>query len=92
MTLKELYEKVIADDGLKEEFAKAANEGDIVEWAAEQGVVTTQDEIVAFLQATANEKISLDSIDAVAGGDGESTHPSTKYIVTIIIPQPTCIG
>ena len=69
MTLEELYGKIMADDALKAEVAQAAKDGKLVEWAAAQGVETTEEELVAFVQAAGNEKLSLEDVDKVAGGD-----------------------
>ena len=68
MTIEELYGKVMADDELKEAFAKAAESGDIAAWAREQGVEATEDEIVAFAKGQSDEKLDLDDVDQVAGG------------------------
>lgn len=69
MTLEELYGKIMADDALKTEVAQAAKDGKLVEWAAAQGVEATEEELSAFMKGTGNEKLSLDDIDSVAGGN-----------------------
>ncbi len=69
MTIDELYGKVIADEDLKAEFAKAASDGKIAEWVAAQGVAATEDEIIAYAKAAANKKLALDDVNNVAGGD-----------------------
>lgn len=71
MTLDELYGKVIADDALKAEMAAAANDGKIAEWVAAQGVEATEAEIAAYAESAAakDEKLSIDDVDKVAGGD-----------------------
>ena len=68
MTLEELYGKVVADDELKEAFSEAVKDGKAAEWAAAQGVEATNEEIAAFVEGTANEKLSIDDVDQVAGG------------------------
>ncbi len=68
MTLEELYGKIMADDELKAGVAQAAEDGKLVEWAAAQGVETTEEELAAFMQGAANEKLSVDDVDKVAGG------------------------
>ena len=68
MTIEELYDKIVADDELKEAAAKAAESGNIAEWAREQGVEATEDEIVAFVNARSDEKLDIDDVDEVAGG------------------------
>ena len=73
MTIEELFGKVIADDALKEEFAQAAKDGKMQEWAAAQGVDATQEELIAYVKGTANEKLSVDDVDKVAGGGYWST-------------------
>lgn len=71
MTIEELYGKVLADDGLKEELAKAASDGKIAEWAAAQGVDATEDELKAYAKSMVdsnNEKLAVEDVDQVAGG------------------------
>ena len=73
MTLDELYKKALADDELKKSLAKAAEEGNIVAWAAEQGVETTEDDLRAYaLHAQASSEGAADLTDEelaeVAGG------------------------
>ena len=69
MTIEELYGKIMADDELREDFARAAESGDIAAWAKEQGVEATEDEIVAFAKGQSDEKLDLGDVDQVAGGD-----------------------
>ena len=78
MTIEELYGKIMADDALREDFAKAAESGDIAEWAKGQGVEATEDEIVAFAKSKADEKLDLGDVDQVAGGT------SIDYIRSLI--------
>lgn len=73
MTLDELYNKVLADDELKQSLAKAVEEGNIVAWAAEQGVEATEDDLRAYAlhaQASSADGADLtdDELAEVAGG------------------------
>ena len=81
MTIEELYDKIVADDELKEAAAKAAESGDIAEWAKEQGVEATEDEIAAFLQGKADAKLDLGDVDQVAGGTWDSVSELVKSLV-----------
>lgn len=75
MTIEELYGKVLADDGLKESLAKAAKDGMVVEWFAEQGVEATEEELLAYARTVAQglqdgQELSDDDLENVAGGVG----------------------
>ena len=81
MTIEELYGKIMADDELREDFAKAAESGTIAAWAKEQGVEATEDEIAAFVQGKADEKLDMSDVDQVAGGSNYSA--IVKSVVTM---------
>ncbi len=68
MTIEELYGKILADDELKADFAQAYENGKFVEWVNAQGVDANEQEIIAFIQGAANQKLSVDDVDQVAGG------------------------
>ena len=73
MTLDELYEKVLADDELKQSLAAAAEKGEISAWAAEQGVEATEDELRAYAyhaqaKSEAGTELTDEEIEEVAGG------------------------
>ncbi len=51
----------MADDELKAEVAQTAKDGKVVEWAASQGVETTEEELVAFAKGAANQKLSVEA-------------------------------
>ena len=80
MTLEELYGKIMADDELKAGVAQAAKDGTVVEWAAAQGVETTEEEIRAFAKGAANEKLSVEDVDKVAGGSYVSVAESFVHV------------
>lgn len=73
MKLDELYEKVLADDELKQSLAAAAEKGEIAAWAAKQGVEATEDELRAYAyhaQAKTADDAELtdEELEEVVGG------------------------
>lgn len=83
MTIEELYGKVLADDELKAELAKAAANHTVGEWAAAQGVDATEEELFAYAQAAMQEQeLTDDQLDQVAGG---GSYGSTVLSIAIII-------
>ena len=69
-TLDQLFAEVLGNDELKKEFATAAKDGKVVEFAAAHDVQTTQEEIKAFLQEQQKKmgELSDEELDNVAGG------------------------
>jgi len=69
-TLQELYNEIIANDGLKNAFVEAAKDNKVVEFAKEHGVETTLDEIKAFLEAPKPQEKELapEEMENAAGG------------------------
>ena len=69
-TLQELYNEIIANDGLKNAFVEAVNDDKAVEFAREHGVETTLDEIKAFLEASKPQEGELapEEMENAAGG------------------------
>jgi len=70
-TLQELYNEIIANDGLKNAFVEAAKDNKVVEFAKEHGVDTTLDEIKAFLKEQTqadNKELTPEEMENAAGG------------------------
>ena len=69
-TLQELYNEIMADDGLKNAFVEAAKDNKVVEFAKEHGAETTLDEIKAFLEASKPQEGELapEEMENAAGG------------------------
>ena len=69
-TLQELYSAVITDDELKKAFAESAKNNRLVEFAKENGVDVTLDEIRGFFEekGKTDKELSNDELENVAGG------------------------
>ena len=92
MTIEELYGKVLADDALKTQLGEAAKAGKLVEWVAEQGVETTEAEILAFVNAAAEggSELSDEELDKVAGGGYFSVMKSIGKVIDMDISCSEC--
>ena len=66
--LQELYAEIIGSDELKQAFAAAAKEGKVAEFLKAQGCEATAEEIKTFLKEKADQQLSDDELDSVAGG------------------------
>ncbi len=69
-TLQEFYQEITQSEELKKQFAEAAGNNTVVEFAKANGVETTLEEIKAFLQERAGEEGEISDIEAenAAGG------------------------
>ena len=68
-TLEELYNEVVANDELKAQLAKVADGEGLAAFAAANGVETTAEEALAFLEGKSRaSELSPDELDAAAGG------------------------
>ena len=70
-TIQELYNEVMANEELKEQFIEAAKAGRQEEFLKEHGCDATAAEVSAFLDAKANEdaQLSFDELENAAGGE-----------------------
>ena len=72
-TLQELYAEIVGSDELKKVFSEAAKDGKVTEFLKAQGCEATEEEISVFLKEKADQELSDDELDSVAGGKcGES--------------------
>ncbi|MBR5088796.1 MAG: Nif11 family protein [Ruminiclostridium sp.] len=69
-TLQELYNEIVGSDALKKQFAEAAKNNAVVDFAKANGVETTLDEIKAFLEEKQKKDAELDpaELENAAGG------------------------
>lgn len=67
-TLQELYAEIIGNDELKKAYLEAAKGGKIAEFMKANGCDATAEEIKAFLKEKANQELSEEELDNVAGG------------------------
>ena len=65
-TLEELYNGILADEGLKEQLKSAAKENKVEEFLKAQGCEATTDELKEFINS--KKEVSLDELDSAAGG------------------------
>ncbi|MBR5088793.1 MAG: hypothetical protein IK093_05145 [Ruminiclostridium sp.] len=74
-TLQELYNEIIKSDELKKQFAEAAKNNTVVDFAKANGVETTMDEIKAFLEEKQKKDAELDpsELENAAGGTCNKT-------------------
>ena len=65
-TLEELYNEILADEGLKEQLKAAAEENKVEEFFKSHGCEATVDEVKEFINS--KKEVSLDELDSAAGG------------------------
>ena len=65
-TLEELYNEILADEGLKEQLKAAAKENKVEEFLKTQGCEATVDEVKEFINS--KKEVSVDELDSAAGG------------------------
>jgi len=83
-TLQELYNEIMADEGLKKAFVEAVKDNKAIEFAKEHGVETTLDEIKAFLEESRAQEGELapEEMENAAGGAcSDKTLTETAYSV-----------
>ena len=67
-TLNALYDEILKDDALKKQYAEAAGNNTLVEFAKANGVDASLDDIQAFLTEKNGKPISIDELENVSGG------------------------
>ncbi len=74
-SLQDLYDEVVANESLVKEFLKTEKEGKIVEFAKNHGCSATAEEIKNFVESKipSGGELSLEELDAVAGGGSKDT-------------------
>ena len=65
-TLEELYNEILADEGLKEQLKAAAKENKVEEFFKAHGCEATIEEVKEFINS--KKEVSLDELDSAAGG------------------------
>ena len=72
-TIQEMYNEIMANKELKEQFIEAANAGTQEEFLKAHGCEATLEEVKAFLEAKQNEDapLSFDELENAAGGGCE---------------------
>ena len=89
-TLQELYKEVIASDELKNEFVNAAKDEEnakknVEEFLKKHGCDATFEELQLFFEGKAEEELSEEEMEAVAGGKKyEDIHPGARVAISII--------
>ena len=72
-TLQELYTEIMGSDELKKAFLEAAKGGKVADFLKANGCEATAEEIKAFLKEKADQELSDDELDSVAGGTCNDT-------------------
>ncbi len=69
-TIQELYNEIMGNQELKDQFIEAANDGKLEAFLKEHGCEATAEEVAAFLKAKSEEDapLSLDELENSAGG------------------------
>ena len=70
-TIQEMYNEIMANKELKEQFIEAAKAGKQEEFLKAHGCEATMEEVQAFLEAKQNEDapLSFDELENAAGGE-----------------------
>ncbi len=76
-SLQELYTEIMGSDELKKAFAKAAKSGKVTEFLKAHGCETTEEDIKTFLKEKADQPLSDEELDSVAGGDCNPSYGQT---------------
>ena len=73
-TLQQLYTEIMGSDELKKAFVEAGKSGKVMDFLKAHGCEATAEDIKAFLKEKADQPLSDDELDNVAGGEctGES--------------------
>ena len=92
-TIQELYNEVMANEELKEQFIEAAKAGRQEEFLKEHGCEATTEELRTFFEAKANEDapLSFDELENAAGGacNGKT---GMEVAISVISLGTGCIG
>jgi len=83
MTVEELYGKVMVDEELKQSFIAAVKDGKVYEWAKDQGVEGTKEELIAYAKAALKDSgtvLSDEEISQVAGGRNGFVDGLNRYL------------
>ena len=83
MTVEELYGKVMADEELKQNSIAAVKDGKVYEWAKDQGVEGTREELIAYAKAALKDNgtvLSDEEISQVAGGRNGFVDGLNRYL------------
>ena len=67
-SLDEMYQEVMADEALKEEFTAAFRDGRVSEFLKAHDCDATEAEVNDYVYGMKEEELSLDDLDNVAGG------------------------
>ena len=67
-SLDEMYQEVMADEALKEEFTAAFRDGGVSEFLKAHDCDATEAEVNDYVYGIKEEELSLDDLDNVAGG------------------------
>ena len=69
-SLDEMYQEVMADEALKEEFTAAFRDGRVSEFLKAHDCDATVEEVEEYVKGQRDEELSLDDLGSVAGGGG----------------------
>jgi len=75
--LDEMYQEVMADEALKEEFIAALRDGGVSEFLKAHDCDATEAEVNDYVYGRKEEELSLDDLDNVAGGGCGLIYPKT---------------
>ena len=67
-SLQTLYTEILGSDELKKAYLEAAKGGKVAEFLRAQGCDATAEEVQTFLASKADQELSDDELDSVAGG------------------------
>ena len=66
--LQELYTEIMGSDELKKAFVEAGKSGKVMDFLKANGCEATAEDIKAFLKEKADQPLSEEELDSVAGG------------------------
>ncbi len=80
-SLQELFDQIMASDDLKKQYSQSAKNGTLLDFVKSLGTETTLDEIKDFIKEKMSQdaSLSLDDMEAVAGGSTECGPFSTEF-------------
>jgi hypothetical protein len=91
-TIQELYNEIMANKELKEQFIEAAKAGKQEEFLKAHGCEATLEEVKAFLEAKQNEDapLSFDELENAAGGGCEANPEAGAIAMTSAVNTMGC--
>ena len=92
MTIKDFYEKAVADDSMKKKIAEMTKAGKSLEdFISEFGIEGTVDELKSYAEKLSQEgKLDKSQLDAVAGGTTPVTTVTTVGVAVGTYSLATC--